>query len=195
MFQQLQFSTAIFLVAIIFASYSFVSVHVKVALSAEDTYEEAKKGEERSGGSPDFAEEMKKTLDEEETKKILEKKINKARGSLEINQRRLRIVRNIVTSTVAQLQLERTEITELRGNSKIFEKKLSELEILYKDYLNNLVVFSNGKGPNPGDIKEVFDNARIKKEQLRDFYDNTLRGDFEEALRRNEEWKAEEADK
>ena len=61
--------------------------------------------------------------------------------------------------------------------------------------MNNLVVFSNGKGPNPGDIKEVFDNARIKKEQLRDFYDNTLRGDFEEALRRNEEWKAEEADK
>lgn len=121
----------------------------------------------------------------------LEERINKARRIFNRNQFRLRVARNVATSTVAQMQLEGTDVESLREHLQTLEGKMAEIEGIYGGYLNEIVLFRNKRGSDPGDPSEIFSSARTKKTELVEFYKNTFRSSFEEALIQNEKEKAE----
>jgi hypothetical protein len=119
----------------------------------------------------------------------LEKRINNAKMAFEKNQVRFRIAKNIVTSTVSQLKLEGTDVEELIKELKEFEARMSEIEGLYNNHLNELLLFERENGEDPGKLNDVFRQAREKKEKLLDFYKNSFRIKLEDALDRNEKEK------
>lgn len=136
-----------------------------------------------------FIDESKKNIEKQKVEKKLTEKVNNAKRHFDTNQKNLRIVQNIATSTISQLHLEGTEVTELKEDLNFFERSISEIEILYKDYLNEVIEFKNGRGPDPGDLENVLVNTQIKKRELNDFYQETFRKNIENALIKNEEEK------
>ncbi len=117
----------------------------------------------------------------------LEKRIMEAKTALEKNQMRLRVAKNIITSTVSQLKLEGTDIEELSSNSLDLENKMKEIETLYQDHLNKLLLFQRDENEDPGNIGNVFNQAKEKKEELVSFYKNVFRDNLEDALDRNKQ--------
>lgn len=120
----------------------------------------------------------------------MEKRINNAKNAFEKNQVRLRIAKNIATSTVSQLKLEGTDVEELLGSLKEFEMRMNEIEGLYDNHLNGILLLERSKGEDPGRLSDVFRQAREKKEELMDFYKNNFRAKLADALERNEKEKA-----
>ncbi len=116
-------------------------------------------------------------------------RINKAKSALERNRMRLRVARNIATSTVSQLKLEGTDVDELLVNLGDFEKRMDEIEGLYKDHIDQLLLFERDRADDPGSLDEVFKQAGEKRAELLAFYKETFRGNLESALIKNKEEK------
>lgn len=123
-------------------------------------------------------------------KEGLEKRIHNAKMASEKNQVRLRIAKNVATSTVSQLKLEGTDVEELLESLKEFEARMNEIEGLYNNHLNELLLLERGRGEDPGKLNDIFRQAREKKEELMDFYKNNFRAKLADALERNEKEKA-----
>lgn len=148
------------------------------------------KGNPPEGNPPEGADPSMEGKEEFMLNEGLEKRINNAKMAFEKNQVRLRIAKNIATSTVSQLKLEGTDVGELLEALKEFEARTDEIEGLYKNYLNKLLLLERERGEDPGKLNDVFRQAREKKEELRNFYKNSFRIKLEDALDRNEKEKA-----
>lgn len=125
----------------------------------------------------------------DEKDKQMEEWIDVAKGRLNRNQTKLNIVKNLAKSAIFQMQTEGTDVKKIEEHLQTLENKITEIENLYSDYLNKLILFRDKKGDDPGKPTELINNARIKKTELVDFYKNTFRSSLEEALIQNEKEK------
>lgn len=112
----------------------------------------------------------------------LDDEVKKARFSFERNQTKLRVARNMIQNTIAQLDLNEKQQTKLGELASALEGKMGEVDQLYKEYLNRITLFQNQKGSDPGRIEEVFAQAKEKKESILDLYRTTFRASLEEIL-------------